>query len=376
MTMIGDVIIVGAGITGCSAAFHLARLGQRVIVVEKGAVASGQTKRSSALICAHYPLEAEARLALAGLHYFRNWGELVGGKCEFTPTGLVRVAPDAAELQARVAHLERIGVNVRLLSAQELGDLQPGTRVEDVPLAAYEPEAGFADPIAATQALASRAKALGAKFQTGTLVKNIRVERGRVVGVDTNTGPMDALTVIVTAGPWTDHLLKPLGIEIGLRPVRAGVAFFERSAELKSGHPAFADEFNGVYFRPHTFGLTLGGLLAISPEPAAPDHLDETIAPSVVADVQRRIAARLPAMAQAHPVRGHAGILDMTADRHAVIDRAPGMIGLFLAAGFSGTGFALAPAVGACIAEWVTDGEVRSMDLTPFRLSRFIEHDA
>ncbi len=376
MTIISDVVIVGAGIVGSSATFHLAKLGQRVIVVEKGAVASGQTKRSSALVCAHYPLDAEARLALAGLRYFRNWGDLVGGKCEFTPTGFVRLASDAARLRERVAQLARVGVNVQLLSGEELGELLPGVRTDNVSFAAYEPDAGFADPIAATQAFAARAKEFGAKFQTGTFVKNIRVERGRVAGLDTNIGSMEALTVIVTAGPWTDRLLKPLGIEIGIQPVRADVAFFERPTVLKSGHPAFWDAGTGAYFRPHTFGLTLGGPTAIPSESTNPDHFDENVSPAFVSDLQSRMAARLPAMAQARYVRGHVGILDMTPDRHAVIDRATEIHGLVIAAGFSGTGFALAPAVGACLAEWVTDGEVRSIDLNAFRLSRFEKRDA
>ncbi len=377
MKTITDVVIIGAGVMGCSTAFHLARLGTRVIVVEKGSIAYGMTKRSGGLVVTHYPLAAEARLALASLRYFQDWANIVGGNCGYTQTGFVRVVSgekQAAQLSEHVSQLRSFGVNTHTLSPDELKELQPNTVTDDILLAAYEPEDGFVDSMAATQALAARAKALGVKFQTGTLAKSIRVQFGRVFGVETNAGPIEALTVVVMAGPWSDRLLKPLGVEIGLVAERAQVAFFDRPPVFKAGHLAFSDAVTGAFFRPHSYGLSLGGLN--SPRittPTNPDYIDETIDPRFVADVQARIAARLPGMAQARYIRGHAGVYDVTPDGHAVLDRAPGIRGLIIAAGFNGTGFALAPAVGACIAELVTDGEVRSMDLFPFRFARFAD---
>ncbi len=205
MTVVTDVVIGGAGVMGCSVAFHLARAkGPRVIVVEKGAVASGQTKRSGALVPTHYPFEPEARLALASLHAFQNWHDLVGGSCEFTRTGLAIVSgeADAAQLRQHVEMLRGVGVNTQIVSPAELRELQPAARIDDVALAAYEPESGYADPVATTQTLAARAKDLGVTFKTGTFVKSILVDHGRVYGVDTNVGQIDALTVVVMAGPW------------------------------------------------------------------------------------------------------------------------------------------------------------------------------
>ncbi len=377
MSAFADVVIVGAGVMGCSAAFHLAaRKGPRVVVIEKGALASGMTKRSGALIRTHYPFEPEARLALASLRVWQNWKDQVGGSCGFTPTGLVTTASEAnaAQLRSEVEMLRGIGVNTRIVSADELRALQPAARSDDVALAAYEPDAGFADPVAATQTLAARAKDLGVTFKTGTYVKSILVDHGRVTGVDTNVGLIETLTVIVMAGPWSDRLLHPLGVELGLEFRRAEVAFFDRPAELKAGHAAFIDTITGAHFRPHPFGLTMAGLNTPPPEPLKnPDQFDETVSPEAAADVRQRIAARLPALANARFTRGHAGIYDMTADGHAGLGHAPGIHGLVVAAGFSGDGFALAPAVGACISELIADGEARSVDLSAFRLERFAE---
>ncbi len=375
MSVFADVVIVSAGVMGCSAAFHLARnKGPRVLVIEKGAIASGMTKRSGALIHTHHLLEAEATLALASLRSFQNWKDLVGGSCGFTSTGLVWTVAgeeDAAALQTQVAMLTQVGIKAQIVSPDELRELQPAARVDDVASAAYEPEAGYADPVATTQTLASRAKDLGVTFKTGTYVKSVLVDHGRVFGVDTTVGKIETLTVVVMAGSWSDQLLKPLGLELGLESRRAEVFFFDRPLELKGGHAAFIDSITGAHFRPHTFGLTMGGLSAPQTEALkTPDHFDETVSREAAADVQRRIATRLPAMANARFVRGHAGVYDMTQDGRAVIGRVPGIHGLIVAAGFSGTGFALAPAVGACISELITDGEAQTADLGAFRVDR------
>lgn len=380
MRTVADVVVVGAGATGASAAFHLARLrGPRVIVVEKGSIASGMTKRSGGLVRTNYRLKAEARLALASLHEFQNWKDLVGGDCGFVQTGLVNVVNGESasrDVSAHVAMLRQIGANVQLLSSNGLRDLEPAALVDEVSFAAYEPEAGYADPILMTRSLATAGKALGVVFQTGTFVRRILVERGRVTGVDTNTGPIEALTVIVAAGPWTDRLLVPLSASIGIRPEWAQVAFFERPPALKAGHVAFWDAGAGVFFRPHAYGLTLGGLSGWKPElKVNPDQFEETVEPSYVAEVQRRIAARLPPMSCARYVRGHTGIYDMSPDGHAVIDHVPGVHGLIVAAGFSGSGSALAPAAGVCLAEMVTEGTAGSIDLRELGFGRLTPSD-
>ena len=373
-----EVVIVGAGVMGCSAALHLSRRRDaRVIVVEKGSIGSGMTKRSGALIHAQYRDEIETRLAHTSLRDFQHWKELTGASCGFTQTGCVSVAgeKDVATLRAQASQLQRIGGKTQVLAPMELRELEPNARVEDLALATYEPEAGYADPVLATQTLAARAQESGVTFKTGTQVKNIRINAGRVVGVNTTTGEIDALTVVLMTGPWVDRWLQPLGVSIGIQNTRAHVVFFDRPAELKSGHAAFIDWTTGAHFRPHTYGLTMGGLNTPQAEEKNLDHFDESVPADFVADVRQRIAARLPTMANARYIRGHAGVYDTSPDARPIISRAPGVDGLFVAAGFNGTGFALAPAVGACVAELVTDGEARTVDVSGLGLVRFLNKD-
>lgn len=378
MNPVTDVVIIGAGITGCNAAFHLARMSKRVTVIERGSIASGMTKRSGALVRAFFPDEPTVRLAMHSLRAYQNWKNVVGGDCGYKQSGLVvTIRADDGDLKKNVALLAGIGVSARLLSANDVRDIEPGARIDDINCAAHEPDAGFIDPVVATQSLAARAKDLGVKFQTGTLARSIRVERGRVLAVETNAGAIQTSDVIVMAGPWSDRLLEPLGAEIGISIERHQVAFFERPEEFKAGHAAFLDFATGAYFRPHTYGLTLGGLISERAESVtSADQLDESVSEEFVGRVKERITTRLPAMANAKFLRGHAGYYDTTVDARPALGRVPGVSGLIVAAGFSGIGLSIAPAVGLCIAELIVDGEARTADLRPFRLTRFKENQS
>ena len=130
----------------------------------------------------------------------------------------------------------------------------------------------------------------------------------------------------------------------------------------------------GIYTRPEGTEHVLGGVTAETGEnPSDPDRYDEEVDPSFPSTVREQVSRRLPPLGVAAFARGHAGLYDMSPDTRAVLDRVPGVDGLYLAAGFSGTGFKKAPAVGASLAELILEGAARTVDLTPFRFSRFAE---
>jgi sarcosine oxidase, subunit beta len=373
-----EALIIGAGVMGASLAYHLTRAGMtRVTVVDKKGLCGGMTAKSGALVRMHYTNEPEARMAFAALRYFQHWQEMVGGQCGFTRTGfVVTVTPDnAARLCKNVEMLQRIGVTTSVITARELQELQPFAQVDDLTVAAYEPESGYADPRATTTAFMQQAQRQGAVLREGVRVTAIRTAGGRVIGVDTSGGPIDAPIVVVMAGPWSDRLLKTAGIDFPLIPQRAQIAFYQRPAELAKGHMVFIDGALGAYFRPHGTELTLIGVGHWKPEPPPdPDAYNEANDPDFIPAAQLKVARRIPALQHAKYARGHAGIYDVSPDTRAVLDRAPGVDGLYIAAGFSGTGFKISPAVGACMAELITQGRATFVDLTPFRFSRFEEN--
>jgi sarcosine oxidase subunit beta len=371
------VVVVGGGVMGCSIAFHLAERGVDVLVLERGTVCSGMSARSGALVRMHYTNQPEARMALASLGYFQDWRERVGGWCGFTVTGAaVLVGPgEGQRMRRNVAMLRAIGVDTETVDPADLAADHPELDLDGVELAAVEPGSGYADPVATTFAFASRAVDLGARIGQGVAVRGLAVAGDRVVGVDTDDGRVGADAVVLACGPWVDPLPPTAGFELGISPERSQIAFFRRPRAARR-HPVVIDGVLGTYFRPHGGELSLLGVEAghhIGVE--AIDREVEGYDQQVVAPALGRLAGRVPAFAGAPFARGHRGVYDTSPDSRAVLDAAPGVGGLFVAGGFSGTGFKKSPAVGACMAELVTLGAAATVDIHPFRLGRFAEGD-
>ncbi len=185
-----DVIIIGAGVQGASLAFHLAQRGVKALVLEKKFTAAGATGRSSGLVRMHYDVRQDTELAWVSFQYFRNWKEMVGGDCGFTRTGFVQlVAPrDVPTLKANVAMHQEIGVPVLLIGADDVRRLAPSFATDDVELAAYEPESGYAMPSDTANALMNAARAKGAQLMQDCAVTGVMVKGGRVTGVADDAG--------------------------------------------------------------------------------------------------------------------------------------------------------------------------------------------
>ena len=198
-----DAIVIGGGVNGASTLFHLAQAGVKdIVLVEQGYLAAGATGKSGALVRMHYTNPHETRLAYESLKIFKNWDAIVGGDCGYTATGFVQVVAPAfeQELRSYVAMQRAIGVEAEVISAQDLHELEPGCRTDDLTYVAYEPGSGYADPIQTCYGFVRRAQALGARVKTHTTVTGIRHAHGRVIGVDTSDGPIDAPTVVFAGG--------------------------------------------------------------------------------------------------------------------------------------------------------------------------------
>ncbi len=370
-----DAVIVGGGIMGCSTAFELAKRGLSVAVVEKNAICTGSTGRSSAIVRQHYSNELTARMALYGLRVFQNFDERVGGECGFEQRGFLVLVPmaDREGLESNVALQRGVGINTQVLQPEALGELLPGADSSDLVAAAYEPESGYADPHMTTNAYAAGAKRNGARFFLGTEVTGVRFEGGKVVGVDTSAGPLGAPIVINCAGPWGARVAAMAGLDVPVSSCRIQVAVFKRPAEAAAPHPVVLDFVHATYFRPETGGLTLVGLIDPAEADAVvdPDDYPEHADDEFTLDVGGRWVQRCPPMEMAERRRGYSGLYGVTPDWHPVIDEVPEGSGHFLCTGFSGHGFKLGPAVGLMTAELATREPDPEFDPSLFRLSRF-----
>jgi sarcosine oxidase subunit beta len=374
-TQTADVVVIGGGVNGCSTAFHLAERGvKRVILVERRHLAAGASGKSGSLVRMHYTNEHESRLAHESLKYFHDWQNRVGGDCGFERVGYLKLVARGHRdrLERNVAVQQKIGIKTRVVTSEEAREILPGARLDDIGGAAYEADSGYADPNATTFSLAQAAQRLGVEIRTQCEATRIVTERGRVTAVETTAGRIDTLAVVLVPGAWAHALLEPLGVSLPLTPFRIQVSIFRWPAGFTRRHCVISDDTHEAWIRPEGVASTLIGVeLGVSH--GDPEKYNEGVDADYVALCREKLSARLPAFAEATMRGGWAGMIMMSADGRAIIDQLPSVPGLWVMLGDSGTSFKTSPAIGSCLAEWVTQGKASLVDLTPFRSTRFAE---
>lgn len=375
MTESADVIVVGAGVQGASLAFHLARRGAHVLVLERGMIAAGATGRSSGFVRMHYDLESESRLAWASFPYFRAWSELVGaGDCGFVRTGFLQLVPPslADHLRANVEMQRRLGIETRVVGPTEIARLVPGIVTQDGTVGAYEAASGYADPSGTAAGFLAAARRNGARVIQGCRVDAVLVEGEAVIGVDTDRGRFASPVVVDVAGAWAPELARTVDVNIPVEAWRHHTAYFGLPDGRGPDFPIVIDEMNQVYFRPEGREMMLVGLEDGNELGGSPDRPFEALRPAALEEMVSRTCARVPWMADGTLRAAHSGQDGITPDQRAILGAA-GPDGFFLACGFSGTGFKTAPAVGACLAEIILEGRTTTMDIAAYSLDRFVE---
>ncbi len=368
-----DVVILGAGVMGASAAFHLARRGAgRILVLDKGDVAHGASGRSSALVRMHYSYPPEVDLAVKSLEIFRSWKDYVGRPGDFRETGFVRIVPetDLPRLEKNVAMQRAHGVDCRVVDRRELSTIAPDWNVDDLPYAAWEPGSGYGDGTGVATDFLERARELGAAYRSQTRVLSFRVEGGRVRGVETDRGPVAAPVVLAATGPWSRPLFSAAGFDLPVEGEFHEVAILRNPPGLRAPAPACIDGITTTYFRSEVGGLTLVGDFW-GKRGADPDAFPQSATSESLASLVERASRRVPALADAGIWRSVTGVYDVSPDFRPLIGEVPGIRGLFVAAGFSGMGFKISPAVGLCLSELLLDGRALTVDLTCFAPDRF-----
>ena len=370
-----DIVILGAGVMGASIAFHLAkRKAGRIVVIEKDHVASGGSGRSSALVRMHYSYPPEVQLALVSLNIFENWREIVGEPGEFKQTGFVRIVhPNELERLKQNVDMQRgLGARVELIDRKQLQELQPDWKVEEVQLAAYEPDSGYGDGNVVANDFLSRAREMGVEYLPKTRAASFLVDRGRVRAVATNKGEIAAPVVVAATGPWTRPLFSAVGYEVPIEPEYHQVAILKNAPGMKVGGCACIDSVTATYFRSDGSDKFLVGDF-YGKRPVDPDNYPQRASEESLEEIIERAARRVPALENAEVMRGVTGVYDMTPDARALLGEVPGIGGLNICAGFSGMGFKISPAIGLVMSEMLMDDEAKTVDVSSFAPSRFAE---
>lgn len=371
--MTSDVVIVGAGVIGSSVAFHAVSRGLgSVQVLDRGHVGSGMSSRSSALIRMHYTFAPEVELAVRSDRLFDAWPDLVGKPPCVQRTGFVRIVPPAEtdSLRANVAMQQSLGARVELVDQHSLARLAPGLRTDDLHCAAWEQYGGYGDGAVVAGDLLSAARSRGARYRPATAVRRLVRRNRRVVGVETAAGVTFAGVVVLAAGVWAPELLRGIDVDLPIETEYHQVAVL-RHARGAGAPVACIDSTTQTYFRPEaSHSGTLVGSFE-GPRGVDPDAIPPAAAPEEVADLVAAASRRVPRLLEAGIAGGVTGVYDMTPDARPLLGTVPGLDGLIVAAGFSGMGFKISPAVGESVTDLIDSRSVHGADISAFRPDRF-----
>ncbi len=413
-----DVVIVGGGIVGCATAWHLARRGLCVQIVERGQIASEQSSRAWGFVRQQGRHAAETPLAAAASRLWETLERDLGADVEFVRGGIVLLAETEAD-EARMVEGERIarehGTGSRLLTPAEIHELIPGLGLE-WRTGLYTAADGHAEPVKATRAFADAAQRQGVLIATDTPAIGIEVSGGKASGVVTARGVFRGDAILCAGGIGAAELTRTLGCSLPIETVRAPVAQTNRTSyagrvAVWSPHGAFRPKRDGSFvigngyrgidaeydlmpdslrhvreFLPTylahrqimnlRFGrpffealqrsLARDGRFGPWSEPAVNQHLAD--------HNEREFHRLLPQFDNLGIARQWAGRIDATPDLIPVIGAVDAPQRYYIAAGFNGHGFALAPIVAQLLAEMIVEGKP-SLDLCAFRPQRFAEGD-
>jgi sarcosine oxidase subunit beta len=372
VTRTADVVIVGGGAVGASAAYHLATAGAgRVLLLERAdRFAAGSTGACAGGFRCQFSSEINIRLSQASVPMITRFTEEHGLPLDVTQDGyLFLVRDDRSTWEAFVAAnaLQRsLGVRAELLTAEEAGALAPGVELEGVLGAAYGPEDGIADPAGLTQGYVSLARRAGAELELGVEVTGLAVDGDRVAGVTTSTGVVAAPAVVNAAGPWAAGLAAGAGVDLPVEPVPRHVLVTGGFRGAPERRTLVIDAVTSFYFHREGGGVLMG-MGAADERPSFDLTPDEDFVASELLPTAIRV---FPPLERASVEHAWVGLYEMTPDRHPIVGEAP-LRGLFLANGFSGHGFQHAPVVGKLLAELIVDGRATTVDIAALSLERF-----
>jgi sarcosine oxidase subunit beta len=367
------VVVIGGGVMGLSAAFHLAEAGHTdVVVVEADQLGCGSTSKAAGGVRLQFSDAVNIELAMRSMDAYERFRARPGFDIDLRQVGylfLLTDADDVATFERSVAMQNELGVPSRMLSAAEAGALAPLANVDDVLAATICMRDGHANTGAVVEGYAQGARAKGVRILTGCPVTAIERDGDVITGVVTAKGRIPTDTVVCTAGPWSRQLGAMAGVELPVDPVRRPVWFTEPMVDLPHDHPFTIDFTTGFYFHDEGKGLLFG--MADPDQPAGFDVELRSDWLEVVGEVAMH---RAPKLLDVGIAGGWTGFYETTPDHNGLIGESTTVSRFFYATGFSGHGFLLGPAVGEVIRDLVMD-RPPVVDVSAFSVDRFLAAD-
>lgn len=377
MTNTADAVVIGGGILGVSTAHFLAKLGfGSVVLLEKRTLAAVSTGHSAAAIRTFYSNPLTIQLANRAVEMFSNSDREIGGDCGFNQVGyLTLLSLEALDAGRQVVEMERaVGIRVEELTRDEIHDRLPMVDLDGIDCGVLEPDSGYVDPVKTTRTLASSAEAWGLTVYEGVGATGIRMDRGRVTGVETDQGSINTPVVVNAAGGWGGRVGSWVGMNYSLRWSREVDIVLEVPFDTDA-FPWLSDPQVRFYTRqagPRQLLVGLGFPKEI--EPLDIDSYSEELDAPTRQRIERLLFERIPSAKDSQLVRGWASMYTVTDDWHPLVGSEPDVPGYYACVAGNGHCFKLGPPIGESLAHMIAGKEPPS-DLYPLRPSRFVEGD-
>jgi len=378
--MKAEIVIIGGGVVGASVAYHLTQRGCRdVLLIEREEILGlGSTGKATGGVRAQFETDVNIKLSLYSLDFFRDWDF----DCEYEPRGYLFLATDKRQFE----YLKRSGerqrelgyAEVELFDRDAVAALVPGMNCEDVVGGSFGRRDGFINPLAVLEGFITEAAIKGARVKTGTVVRSINVESGRVTGLRTSDGILECERVVICSGAWAKNLAATAGIDLPVEPQRRQIVWARTPHALPQDLPMVIDLSNGFHFRPardfHADAAVADGhdILFAYPDPEEPVGFSTDFDEEFLAKVAEKAAHRAPFLNGSKIVyeKCRAGLYENSPDTHAILGGCA-IEGLYFANGFSGHGVMHSPATGRALSEIILDGEASFLDVSCLSIERF-----
>jgi len=367
-----EIVIVGAGVIGLSIAYHLARRGLTdVVVIDRGYLAEGASGRNGGGIRQQWATEMNIRLMQQSVELCRRFAVECGVNIWFRQGGylfLARSAKEIQRLEKNIALQNRCGVQTRMLDPKEALEVVPELNLDGIVGAAYNPSDGILFPWPFLWGYARQATSMGVKMFTHNAVTGIDVHRGGGAGprftVHTARGAIQARRVINACGSWSPALAKMVGVDIPTWPIRHEICSSEPLKPFL--RPMVSELASGLYCSQSMRGEIVGGVTV--PGHGSTHAMGSTL--EFLATYARRLTRLMPVLGDVKILRQWAGPYDCSPDGNPILGEPPDLPDFFVACGFVGHGFMMAPIVGKLYADWLTGGERHEL-FERYTLGRF-----
>jgi sarcosine oxidase subunit beta len=367
-----DIVIIGGGVMGASAAYHLAKRGiKNVVLLEKEEFfGTGATGRCAGGVRYQFSTEINVKLSLESLPMIERFKEETGQDVDYRQCGYLLVATNEKDAQVFKHNVEMqngLGVQTQLLSGDEVRERLPLMKFEDAIAGTFNPKDGLVDPNGVVAGYVSAAQKLGVKALSRAEATRICVSGDQVEGVETTQGEIQTRMVLNAAGPWAGLVGQMAGVQIPIVPVRRQMFTTNALKEIPADFPFVIDFAQSLYFHREGEGLLIG-MSNQREKPGFDQSIDEEF------EMENFEAAleRMPLLERASRASHWAGLYEVTPDAHPIFGGSP-VRGFTICAGFSGHGFMHGPIAGKLMTEYILDGKFSTVDVSMLDLARFEE---